>query len=62
MLAQSPPATIATRMLTMMLRKPGSQAWPANTAAAKTAMRYWPSTPMLNRFIRKPTATAMADR
>ena len=32
------------------------------TAAANTAIRYWPSTPMLNRFIRKPMATAIADR
>ena len=46
----------------MTLRMPGSQACPANTAAANTATRYWPSTPMLNRFIRKPMATAMAER
>jgi hypothetical protein len=62
MLAHSPPATIATMMATMIFSQPGSQAWPANTAAANTATRYWPSTPMLNRFIRKPMATATADR
>ena len=32
------------------------------TAAVNAASRYWPSTPMLNRFIRKPMATARADR
>ena len=57
--AQTPPATIATTMITEdVQRTAGSQACPPTTAAAKAAMRYWPSTPMLNRFIRKPMATA----
>ena len=46
----------------MMFSHPGSQPWPAKTAAAKAATRYCPSTPMLNRFIRNPMATAIADR
>jgi len=32
------------------------------TAATTAAIRYWPSTPMLNRFIRNPIATATAAR
>ncbi len=40
----------------------GSATAPPTTAAAKAASRYWPSTPMLNRFIRKPMATASAAR
>lgn len=62
MLAQKPPATIATTMVRMTLIGPGNQAWPAKSAPAKTATRYCPSTPMLKRFIRKPTATATAER
>ena len=38
------------------------KAAPANTAATYDAMTYWPSTPMLNRFIRKPMAAASAER
>ena len=60
--AHRPPAAMATTMATMMFSQPGSQPWPAKTAAAKAATRYCPSTPMLNRFIRKPMATATADR
>ena len=59
--AQIPPASMATMRPSRMLSGPGSQPWPAKTAAAKAATRYWPSTPMLNRFIRKPMATAMAE-
>ena len=60
--AHRPPATMATTRAAMMFSHPGSQPWPAKTAAAKAATRYCPSTPMLNRFIRNPMATAMADR
>ncbi len=62
MLAQNPPATIATTIATRMLRTPGSHAWPAKSAAANDPTRYCPSTPILNRFILNPTATAIADR
>ena len=60
--AHNPPVTTAISNATMMLSQPGSQPWPAKTADAKAATRYCPSTPMLNRFIRKPIATATADR
>ncbi len=60
--AHSAPATIATTMASTVLALPGSQASPATTAAAKAPMRYWPSTPMLKRFIRKPMAAAMPER
>jgi hypothetical protein len=40
----------------------GSETWLPTTAAENAARRYCPSTPMLNRFIRKPTATASAER
>ena len=30
-------------------------------AASTAAIRYWPLTPMLNRFILNPIATASAD-
>ena len=60
--AQRAPAAIATKSATMMLSQPGNQPWPAKSAAANEATRYWPSTPMLKRFIRKPMATAIAER
>ena len=60
--AQIAPVAIATRIATMMFSQPGRKCAPANTAAAKDAIRYWPSTPMLNRFILKPMATATAER
>ena len=60
--AQAAPTSIASTRAPMTLRKPGSQPWPAKSAAAKAATRYWPSTPMLNRFIRKPMATAIPER
>lgn len=59
--AQMAPDAIATSSATAMFSQPGSQPWPAKTAAAKDATRYCPSTPMLNRFIRKPMATATAE-
>lgn len=37
---------------------PGSENCEPTKAATTAASRYWPSTPMLKRFIRKPTATA----
>ena len=60
--AQRAPTTTATSTTTMMSSGPGSSSQPPTTAAKKAAIWYWPSTPMLNRFIRKPMATARPDR
>ena len=60
--AQAAPTSIAARMAAAVLSQPGSHASPATTAAANDATRYWPSTPMLKRFIRKPMATATPER
>ena len=60
--AQSAPASIATNTATIVFSWPDSQPDPANAAAAKVATRYCPSTPMLNRFIRKPIAAATPER
>ncbi len=56
------PTVIATRMVSPMCSGAGSATLPAKAAARIAASRYCPSTPMLNRFIRKPIATAIADR
>ena len=56
------PTSIATTTMIVMCSGFGSENDPPTTAALKAARRYWPSTPMLNRFIRKPMATASADR
>ncbi len=60
--AQSAPVTMAMMIETMMFSQPGRKFAPAKTAAAKDAIRYWPSTPMLNRPILNPIATATAER
>ena len=60
--AQSAPTAIAHSTASTVLSAPGSQASPATTAAVKAATRYCPSTPMLNRFIRKPMAAARPER
>ena len=60
--AQHAPTSIATRMIATCRKPVGSATEPPNAAASIAASRYWPSTPMLNRFIRKPMATAIADR
>ncbi len=60
--AHAAPASIATRMVAACRSPLGSDTDPANAPANIAASRYWPSTPMLNRFIRKPMATATADR
>ncbi len=62
MAAHRAPTTIATTMAPMVLSHPGSQAAPAKAPAANPARRYCPSTPMLNRFIRKPMAAATPER
>ena len=60
--AQRAPTTIAMTKVAKTLRKPGSRAAPAKVAATYDASVYWPSTPMLNRPIRKPIAAATAER
>ena len=60
--AYSEPVIIATTMMTKMCNTAGRLINPPTWAAIRKAMRYWPSTPMLNRFIRKPIAAAVADR
>ena len=60
--AHAAPASMATMIAAMVFSLPGSQAAPAKAAAAKAATRYWPSTPMLNRFIRNPIAAATPER
>ncbi len=56
------PTSIATRMISPTCSGAGRDTAPPTAAASIAASRYCPSTPMLNRFIRKPMATAIADR
>ena len=60
--AQMAPTIIATTMIRPTCSTGGSATAPPTAAASIAARRYWPSTPMLNRFILKPMATATADR
>lgn len=60
--AHTAPVPMAHRMISGMEIQPGVVSAPPRTAAKNAAMRYWPSTPMLNRFIRKPMATATPAR
>ena len=60
--AHMPPTSTATRTITSWCSPVGSVTAPPTQAAVIAARRYWPSTPMLNRFIRNPIATASADR
>jgi hypothetical protein len=61
--AQAAPTTMAVITMSSIRTMPGSQlrkdAAPSAPASIP-ANRYWPSTPMLNRPIRKPMATATA--
>ncbi len=60
--AQKAPTTTATSTTTIISSGPGRSSQPPTAAAKNAAIWYWPSTPMLNRFIRKPMATASPDR
>ena len=60
--AQPAPASMAMTMATTVFSQPDNQPVPAKAAAAKTPMRYWLSTPMLNRFILNPIAAATPER
>ena len=62
MTAQRDPTAMPTRMMTVRCSGAGSDSSEATCAAMMEARRYWPSTPMLKRFMRKPMATATADR
>ena len=63
--AQAAPTTIAVTIMSRIRTGPGTplrnEAAPSEPAS-RVASRYWPSTPMLNRPIRNPIATAMAAR
>ncbi len=56
--AHREPTTIATRMMNPTCRGAGNATSAPAHAAISPARRYWPSTPMLNRFIWNPIATA----
>lgn len=62
MAAHRAPVAMAETMISGMAIQPGTVSAPPRTAAMNAASRYWPSTPMLNRFIRKPMATAIPAR
>jgi len=60
--AQAAPTSIAARRTTPTCSTRGRWIVPPSAAATSAASRYWPSTPMLNRFMRKPIATATAAK
>ena len=60
--AHSAPTAAPTSRITTACSTGGSATAPPTIAATHAASRYWPSMPMLNSFIWKPTATASADR
>ena len=62
MAAQSAPTSIATTTISTMCSGPGSATAAPAAAVRMVAIRYWPSTPMLNRPIRKATETASPAR
>ncbi len=57
---QNAPVRTAVSSSSGTWRAAGRSAWAPTIAAVMAASWYWPSTPMLNRFIRKPMATARA--
>src|SRR2546426_7059463 len=59
--AQAAPTAMPTSRMTVMWMGGGRCRSGPTAAAMNTANRYWPSTPMLNRFILKPMATARAE-
>jgi hypothetical protein len=56
--AQAAPVSIATSTINGTCTTAGTEIQAPNAAATSAAIRYWPSTPMLKRFILKPIATA----
>ncbi len=59
---QKAPTSIATITMSAMCSGPGRLTLAPTSADIMAARRYCPSTPMLKRFMRKPTATARAAR
>ena len=53
---------MATSRMISDLQRPGQVDHAARGGGEEGRERYWPSTPMLNRFIRKPMATASAGQ
>jgi hypothetical protein len=49
---------MATSMMNAICKGAGRGTAAPAAADSRAANRYWPSTPMLNRFILKPIATA----
>ncbi len=62
MLAQRPPTSMAVTSSSGIWMNAGRSSRLPTNAANSAAIRYWPSTPMLKRFIRKPNAAAAAAR
>lgn len=60
--AQKAPTSIATMTIRAIWNGPGRLRLAPTSAATIAASRYWPSTPMLKRFILNPIATASAAR
>jgi hypothetical protein len=60
--AQNAPTSMATTKIRTMCRGAGSDTAAPAAAAMIVASRYCPSTPMLNRPMRKATATARPAR
>ncbi|CAM5419457.1 hypothetical protein SVIOM74S_09677 [Streptomyces violarus] len=58
--AQKAPVRTAVRSSSGTWRAAGRATWAPTIAASIAPSWYWPSTPMLNRFIRKPMATESA--
>ncbi len=59
--AHAAPTAMATRMMKVTWKIAGNVTAAPAAAASTAAIRYWPLTPMLNRFILNPIATASAD-
>ena len=59
--AHAAPTTTATSMMKVTWNSAGNVTAAPAPAASNAAIKYWPCTPMLNRFILNPIATASAD-
>ena len=53
---------MATSMISATCSAAGRSTAAPTEADRRAASTYWPSTPMLNRFIRNPMATALPAR
>ncbi len=59
--AYAEPTVMPTKRISMTCSGAGRWTTPPTSAATSAARRYWPSTPMLKRFIRNPIAAAMPE-